>query len=118
MNSIGDAEGGQQTANPHQPPTRQAATHVAGRADGTKPSKAVVLKYLRRRRVRPLLDRYYRYMTVTRPLHDRYTTGVPHLCDYVFMCFLPSFLRSRGGAVTRIYSSSYRRFVVHAHHHK
>ena len=39
---------------------------------------------------------------VGRPLATR-------CCHYVFMCFLPSFLRSRGGAVTRITESSFRR---------
>ena len=39
------------------------------------------------------------------PLGGRWT----RCCHYVFMCFLPSFLRSRGGAVTRITESSFRR---------
>ena len=35
-------------------------------------------------------------------------------CHYVFMCFLPSFLRSWGPSVTRISGSSYRRLVARA----
>ena len=34
------------------------------------------------------------------------------LCFYVFMFFPPSFLRSRGGAVTRIRKSSQHRVAV------
>ena len=34
------------------------------------------------------------------------------ICDYVFMFFPPSFLRSWGGAVTRIRKSSQRRHCV------
>ena len=35
------------------------------------------------------------------------------ICDYVFMFFPPSFLRSWGGAVTRIRKSSQRRYSTH-----
>ena len=34
------------------------------------------------------------------------------ICDYVFMFFPPSFLRSWGGAVTRIRKSSQRRYAT------
>ena len=34
------------------------------------------------------------------------------MCDYVFMFFAPSFLRSWAGAVTRIRKSSYRRLAM------
>ena len=44
------------------------------------------------------------------PLGGRWT----RCCHYVFMCFLPSFLRSRGGAVTRITESSFRRYAQSA----
>ncbi len=37
------------------------------------------------------------------------------ICDYVFMFFPPAFLRSRGGAVTRIRKSSQRRTAARTH---
>ena len=38
--------------------------------------------------------------------------------DYVFMCFAPSFLRSPGGAVTRIPESKHRRGLLDGSHRK
>ena len=63
-------------------------------AEGTQDTRAQRLS--RRRTVRRhVLDRYERYMTV-----GALCAAIVPLC---FMCLVPSFLRSRGGAVTRIY---------------
>ena len=46
------------------------------------------------------------------PMDPNETVFIPVICDYVFMRFVPSFLRFPGAAVTRISESNHRRAVA------